>query len=168
MNPGRLPKSPRQGRAEGVGAPDAKAPGTPPENAGGAQARGGLLALVRRAPRLALRGLILVYRYSLSAFMGRQCRYLPTCSEYAEEAVMRHGALAGSVMATARICRCNPWGGHGYDPVPRCLPADARWYRPWRYGIWRMPPEAGAPAQAQGQDPNGKQDPDGKQDRDAK
>lgn len=99
----------------------------------------GALALVRRAPRLALRGLILVYRYSLSAFMGRQCRYLPTCSEYAEEAVMRHGALAGSVMATARICRCNPWGGHGYDPVPRCLPADARWFRPWRYGVWRTP-----------------------------
>lgn len=94
---------------------------------------------VARLPRLALRGLILVYRYTLSAFMGRQCRYLPTCSEYAEEAVMRHGALAGSVMATARICRCNPWGGHGYDPVPECVPTGGRWYRPWRYGIWRTP-----------------------------
>lgn len=104
--------------------------------------------LLRRAPRLVLRGLILVYRYSLSAFMGRQCRYLPTCSEYAEEAVMRHGALAGSVMATARICRCNPWGGHGFDPVPRCLPADARWYRPWRYGVWRTPQAAEDDAEA--------------------
>lgn len=116
-----------------------------PDASGGS----GPFALLRRAPRLAVRGLILVYRYSLSAFMGRQCRYLPTCSEYAEEAVMRHGALAGSVMATARICRCNPWGGHGYDPVPRCLPADARWYRPWRYGVWRTPP---AP---QAEDPSG-------------
>lgn len=100
---------------------------------------GRALAALGRVPRLALRGLILVYRYTLSSIMGRQCRYLPTCSEYAEEAVMRHGALAGSVMATARICRCHPWGGHGFDPVPKDLPADARWYRPWRYGVWRMP-----------------------------
>ncbi|MEP9351964.1 membrane protein insertion efficiency factor YidD [Xanthobacter sp. KR7-65] len=103
---------------------------------------GRVRAALGRGPRLALRGLILVYRYTLSSIMGRQCRYLPTCSEYAEDAVMRHGALAGSVMATARICRCHPWGGHGYDPVPERLPADARWWRPWRYGVWRMPPEA--------------------------
>ncbi|MFG1293676.1 membrane protein insertion efficiency factor YidD [Xanthobacter versatilis] len=102
-------------------------------------ARSGLRAIIGRLPRHALRLPILFYRYTLSSFMGRQCRYLPTCSEYAEEAVMRHGALAGSVMATARICRCNPWGGHGYDPVPSCLPAEARWYRFWRYGVWRMP-----------------------------
>lgn len=101
-------------------------------------------AQLARAPRLALRGLILVYRYTFSAFMGRQCRYLPTCSEYAEEAVMRHGALPGAVMATARICRCNPWGGHGYDPVPKCLPTGGRWYKPWGYGIWRTPKEPDA------------------------
>lgn len=98
-----------------------------------------VLHVVRRLPRHLLRGPILFYRYSLSAFMGRQCRYLPSCSEYAADAILRHGALAGSVMATARICRCNPWGGHGYDPVPDRLPADARWSRPWRYGAWRMP-----------------------------
>lgn len=102
-------------------------------------ARPGLAGFIRRLPRQVVRVPILFYRYTLSSFMGRQCRYLPTCSEYAEEAVMRHGALAGSVMATARICRCHPWGGHGYDPVPRCLPAEARWYRFWRYGVWRMP-----------------------------
>ncbi|MFS8039113.1 membrane protein insertion efficiency factor YidD [Xanthobacter sp. AM11] len=121
--------------------------GEPPEQpaqAGGGRAAG-LLALLKRLPRHALRALILVYRYTLSSIMGRQCRYLPTCSEYAEEAVMHHGALPGAVMATARICRCHPWGGHGYDPVPRCLPADARWYRPWRYGVWKMPPQAEAP-----------------------
>lgn len=123
------------GGASNSVASSGEAPG--PEERRGA----GAFALVRRLPRYALRGLILTYRYTLSAFMGRQCRYLPTCSEYAEEAVMRHGALPGAVMATARICRCNPWGGHGYDPVPQCLPADARWYRPWRYGVWRMPKE---------------------------
>lgn len=100
---------------------------------------GGMLAGARRLPRQALRVLILGYRYTLSSIMGRQCRYLPTCSEYAEEAVMRHGAIAGGIMATARICRCHPWGGHGYDPVPQCLPSGAGWSRPWRYGVWRMP-----------------------------
>lgn len=121
--------------------------GEPPERqaqAGGGRAAG-VLAFLQRLPRHALRALILVYRYTLSSIMGRQCRYLPTCSEYGEEAVMRHGALPGAVMATARICRCHPWGGHGYDPVPRCLPADARWYRPWRYGVWKMPPQEEAP-----------------------
>lgn len=109
---------------------------------GGNEGLGGSAVVARfilRLPRLALRGLILFYRYTLSSIMGRQCRYLPTCSEYAEEAVMRHGALAGTVMATARICRCHPWGGHGYDPVPERLDARARWWRPWRYGVWRMP-----------------------------
>ena len=105
------------------------------EAASGTQGRAGGMS---RLPRLALRVLILSYRYTLSSIMGRQCRYLPTCSEYAEEAVMRHGAYAGAVMAAARICRCHPFGGHGYDPVPQCLPEGARWYRPWRYGVWRM------------------------------
>lgn len=108
----------------------------------------GVLRLVRLLPRTLLRAPILLYRYTLSSFLGRQCRYLPTCSAYADEAIATHGAGPGTVMAVARICRCNPWGGHGYDPVPPCLPADARWYRPWRYGIWRTPrtsrDEAGA------------------------
>ena len=46
------------------------------------------------------------------------CRYFPSCSEYAVEALEVHGALRGSWLATRRICRCNPWGGHGFDPVP--------------------------------------------------
>lgn len=99
-------------------------------------------ALLRLVPRSVLRVPILIYRYTLSSFMGRQCRYLPTCSHYADEAIARHGAWPGFFMATARICRCNPWGGHGYDPVPQCLPTGGRWYTPWRYGIWRMPEEA--------------------------
>lgn len=99
---------------------------------------GRALTVLRQAPRLALRAPILLYRYTLSSFMGRQCRYLPTCSEYADAAIARHGAWAGAWMATARLCRCHPWGGHGYDPAPEAPPPAGRWYAPWRYGIWRM------------------------------
>ncbi len=80
-----------------------------------------------------MRLVILAYRYSLSMLIGRRCRYLPTCSEYADEAIARHGAWAGGWIAGARICRCHPWGGSGYDPVPRELPSNARWSRPWAY-----------------------------------
>ncbi len=100
---------------------------------------------VAAVPRLMLRAPILLYRYTLSSFLGRQCRYLPTCSAYADEAIARHGAWAGGWMAAARLCRCHPWGGHGFDPVPQCLPAQGRWDRPWRYGLWRQRPPADAP-----------------------
>lgn len=49
---------------------------------------------------------------------GARCRYTPTCSAYAAEALARHGALAGSALALRRLCRCHPWGGCGPDPVP--------------------------------------------------
>ena len=65
-----------------------------------------------------LRALIWVYRHSFSAFMGRHCRFTPTCSAYADEALRLHGARKGSWLAIKRIARCHPWGGHGYDPVP--------------------------------------------------
>jgi len=78
------------------------------------------------------------YRATLSAALGRQCRYLPTCSAYADEAVLKHGLWAGSWMAGARICRCHPWGGTGYDPVPSQVDAQASALTPWRYGVWKM------------------------------
>ncbi|MGK9234652.1 membrane protein insertion efficiency factor YidD [Inquilinus limosus] len=68
-----------------------------------------------------LRALVIVYRYSLSALIGRQCRFEPTCSAYAIEAIERHGAIAGGWLALRRIARCHPWGGSGYDPVPDTL-----------------------------------------------
>jgi putative membrane protein insertion efficiency factor len=60
------------------------------------------------------------YRLFLSPWFGLSCRYQPTCSQYALDALERHGALRGGWLALWRIARCNPWGGCGYDPVPGC------------------------------------------------
>jgi putative membrane protein insertion efficiency factor len=70
-----------------------------------------------------LRALIWIYRHSLSAFMGRHCRFEPTCSAYADEALKKHGAWRGMCLAIRRIARCHPWGGSGYDPVPDIHPS---------------------------------------------
>ena len=59
-----------------------------------------------------------LYQLTLSSLLGQHCRHLPTCSEYAYEAVARHGLLRGSWLATWRVARCGPFGSHGYDPVP--------------------------------------------------
>jgi putative membrane protein insertion efficiency factor len=90
----------------------------------------------RRAPRLAGRGLIRVYRYTFAALVGFECRHLPTCSQYADEAIGRFGLWAGGWMTLARLLRCHPWGTSGLDFVPAALPAGSRWYLPWRYGLW--------------------------------
>jgi uncharacterized protein len=60
------------------------------------------------------------YKRAVSPWLPTACRYVPTCSEYAAEAVARHGALHGAVLACWRVLRCNPWGRGGYDPVPKC------------------------------------------------
>ncbi|MEW5924798.1 MAG: membrane protein insertion efficiency factor YidD [Candidatus Zixiibacteriota bacterium] len=62
--------------------------------------------------------LITLYRYTLSPLIGNQCRYYPTCSHYAEDAIKEYGAWSGSIMAIRRIFRCHPWHDGGYDPVP--------------------------------------------------
>lgn len=92
---------------------------------------------IAAAPRRAGRLLILAYRYTLSPLIGFRCRHLPTCSEYADEAIDRHGLWAGGWMALARILRCQPLGTSGLDFVPRELPGHSRWYLPWRYARWR-------------------------------
>jgi len=61
---------------------------------------------------------IRAYRLVLSPWVGFNCRYQPTCSAYALEALEKHGAFKGGWLAARRILRCNPWGGCGYDPVP--------------------------------------------------
>jgi putative membrane protein insertion efficiency factor len=87
-------------------------------------------------PSLCGVGLIRLYRLTLAPFLGRQCRYLPTCSHYAEEAIVRFGLWRGAWMALARLQRCGPFGASGFDPVPQTLPGRARWFVPWRYGRW--------------------------------
>ena len=59
-----------------------------------------------------------VYRKTISPFLPPSCIYTPTCSAYAEEALQKHGAVKGSVLAVKRILRCHPWHTGGYDPVP--------------------------------------------------
>jgi uncharacterized protein len=67
-------------------------------------------------------GILRVYQLTLSALIGRRCRYLPTCSEYAMEAITRHGPWRGLRLGAGRVCRCHPWGGDGFDPVPEEWP----------------------------------------------
>lgn len=90
-----------------------------------------------RIPRSVGRGLIWVYRHTFSAIVGFECRHLPSCSEYADEAIERHGLWAGGWMTLARVCRCHPFGTSGLDFVAREPPARAVWYLPWRYARWR-------------------------------
>jgi len=69
-------------------------------------------------PARLLAALVRGYRYLLSPWWGRQCRFTPTCSQYAIDALERHGAARGSWLALRRVLRCHPWGGGGFDPVP--------------------------------------------------
>ncbi|MBR0304734.1 MAG: membrane protein insertion efficiency factor YidD [Bacteroidales bacterium] len=63
-------------------------------------------------------GLIRLYQMTLSPFIGRACRYTPTCSNYGIEAIRKHGPFKGGWLTLKRVASCHPWGGSGYDPVP--------------------------------------------------
>lgn len=71
-------------------------------------------AMIRRLFILPIR----FYQLCISPMLPNACRFTPTCSQYAVEAIMRHGVIYGSWLALKRILRCHPWGGSGYDPVP--------------------------------------------------
>ena len=73
------------------------------------------LGTIARAPFLAA---IALYRVTLSPLIGANCRHLPTCSDYAREAIETNGAWKGGWLTLARLCRCHPWGSHGFDPAP--------------------------------------------------
>ena len=73
---------------------------------------------VLRILGLPLIALIRVYQWGISPLLGPKCRYTPTCSQYAVEALRKHGLLKGSWLAIRRVACCHPWGGHGIDPVP--------------------------------------------------
>lgn len=81
-------------------------------------------------------GFIRLYQLTLSSLIGQHCRHLPTCSEYAYEAIARYGLWNGGFMGLFRIMRCGPFGTHGYDPVPEKLGPQFHWYAPWRF--WRI------------------------------
>ncbi|MBL8382184.1 MAG: membrane protein insertion efficiency factor YidD [Burkholderiales bacterium] len=65
-----------------------------------------------------LLALIAAYRYAVSPFLGRNCRFAPSCSEYAADAIRAHGAWRGAWLGARRVLRCHPWNDGGYDPVP--------------------------------------------------
>jgi putative membrane protein insertion efficiency factor len=83
------------------------------------QNRAGVLSLT-------LQAVVRAYQLLVSPLLPPSCRYFPSCSEYAAEAIQRHGALRGAVIALHRLARCHPWGGAGYDPVPEPGAADRR------------------------------------------
>jgi len=62
--------------------------------------------------------LIRIYQWGISPLIGNKCRYTPTCSQYGVEALQKHGIFKGGYLTIKRILSCNPWGGHGHDPVP--------------------------------------------------
>ncbi len=73
---------------------------------------------VDQTVRLTLKLLIRFYQIVLSPFVGQHCRFYPSCSNYALEAIQRHGSARGSWLAVKRLCRCHPWHPGGVDPVP--------------------------------------------------
>ncbi|EJL26064.1 YidD-like protein [Novosphingobium sp. AP12] len=75
-------------------------------------------AFLVSVPGLLLIGIARLWQIGPSAIMPPTCRYTPSCSQYAIEAVRRHGAIKGGWLALWRLLRCQPWGGHGHDPVP--------------------------------------------------
>ncbi len=85
------------------------------------------MTFFERSVRLAHRA----YKLALSPWIGRACRFHPTCSDYAAEALVLHGPVRGSWLAARRLCRCHPFGGAGYDPVPpRRSPPDRKDHGP--------------------------------------
>jgi uncharacterized protein len=76
------------------------------------------LSLVLRTPQFLLIGLLRLYRLTISPLYGQVCRYHPSCSAYALDAVTEYGACRGTWMSARRLLRCHPWAPGGYDPVP--------------------------------------------------
>ena len=78
----------------------------------------GVLNIIKKVAVFLLLMPIVFYQRFISPFTPPACRFTPTCSEYARQALIKHGPIRGTWLAIKRICRCHPWGGQGYDPVP--------------------------------------------------
>ncbi len=76
--------------------------------------------------KLCLIKLITLYQYTLSALIGRQCRFEPSCSHYTKEAIELHGSIQGLILGVRRVCKCHPWHEGGYDPVPKSSTSNYR------------------------------------------
>ncbi len=85
--------------------------------------------------RILLKIPIYAYRLTLKPFVGWRCRHVPTCSDYALEAIDKNGAWRGFWLIISRLARCWPGGSHGLDPVPD-LKDERHTFAPWRYGRW--------------------------------
>ena len=75
--------------------------------------------LLHAVTSLPARGVVLLvrgYQWTISPLLGRRCRFEPSCSQYMIEAVQKYGVVRGTLKGTARVCRCHPWGGSGFDP----------------------------------------------------
>ncbi|MFK7975287.1 MAG: membrane protein insertion efficiency factor YidD [Halioglobus sp.] len=70
--------------------------------------------------RRMLIAIISAYRACLSPFLGNNCRFYPSCSHYAQDAISEHGVITGSILGIKRLCKCHPWHEGGEDPVPPC------------------------------------------------
>jgi len=77
-----------------------------------------LSRIVRSTATGVLKALVQTYRLTFALILPRSCRYAPSCSEYALEALEVHGPMSGAWLTVRRLARCHPWGGSGYDPVP--------------------------------------------------
>lgn len=101
-----------------------------------------------RAAAFALKVPVHIYRWTFKPLVGWRCRHLPTCSDYALEAIDRNGAWRGGWLTLSRLTRCRPGGTSGYDPVPDIC-CERHRLAPWRYGRWTgrhmKPVEAGDP-----------------------
>ena len=93
------------------------------------------LKLLSAALGFVLKVPIHIYRWTLKPYVGWQCRHLPTCSEYALEAIDKNGPWRGFWLMISRLSRCRPWGTSGYDPVPD-IRNEHHLFTPWRYGRW--------------------------------
>ena len=65
--------------------------------------------------------IIKFYQFAISPILGQNCRYLPTCSEYTLKSLQQFGVIKGLALSLKRVSKCHPWGGHGYDPIPKNL-----------------------------------------------
>lgn len=89
-----------------------------------------------RLPAMLVKLPVHAYRWTLKPWLGHECRYLPTCSEYALDAVDRNGAWRGFWLVLSRVSSCHPWGGSGFDPAPDLAQCDNHAIAPWK--LWRV------------------------------